>query len=126
MCTSLLQEMERIAMPLSFFSTVNQTVRQSNESIQTLIANCPYEEPVKAALDSLVQLIKRLSDRDSPYPVIKAMIVNFERRVMQNNLLSPEGREIALKAASVARYSIYYWMNTLQPRLRRRPLSLKT
>jgi len=34
---------------------------------------------------------------------------------MKNNLLSPEGREIALKAASVARYSIYYWMNTLQP-----------
>jgi hypothetical protein len=107
--------MERIAMPLSFFSTVNQTVRQSNESIETLIANCPYEEPVKAALDSLVQLIKRLSDSDSPYPVIKAMIVDFESRVMQNNLLSPEGREIALKAASVARYSIYYWMNTLQP-----------
>ena len=109
------REMERVEPPLSFFSTVNQTVRQSNESIETLIANCPYEEPVKAALDSLVQLIKRLSDRDSPYPVIKAMIVNFERRVMKNNLLSPEGREIALKAASVARYSIYYWMNTLQP-----------
>lgn len=109
------REMERIAMPLSFFSTVNQTVRQSNERIETLIANCPYEEPVKAALDSLVQLIKRLSDNNSPYPVIKTMIVDFESRVMQNSLLNPEGSEIVLKAASVARYSIYYWINTLQP-----------
>ena len=109
------REMQRIEPPVSFFSTVNQTVRQSNESIETLIANCPYEEPVKAALDSLVQLIKRLSESNSPYPVIKAMIVDFESRVMQNSLLNPEGREIALKAALIARYSIYYWINTLQP-----------
>ena len=54
------REMKRIEPPVSFFSTVNHTVRQSNENIETLITNCPYEEPVKAALDSLVQLIKRL------------------------------------------------------------------
>lgn len=109
------REMQRIEPPLSYFSTVKQTVRQSKENIEALIANCPYEEPVKAALDSLVQLIRRLSDSNSPYPVIKAMIVDFESRVMQNNLLNPEGREIALKAASVARYSIYYWINAHQP-----------
>jgi len=109
------RETKRIEPPASFFLTVNHTVRQSNENIENLIAICPYEEPVKAALDSLVRLIKRLSESDSPYPVIKAMIVDFESGVMQNNLLNPEGREIALKAASVARFSIYYWMNTLQP-----------
>jgi hypothetical protein len=109
------RETKRIEPPISFFLTVNQAVRQSNENIEILIANCPYEEPLKAALDSLVQLIKRLSESNSPYPVIKAMIVDFESRIMQNNLLNPEGREIALKAASVARFSIYYWMNTLQP-----------
>lgn len=106
---------QRPEPPVSLFITVEQTVQQSNESIENLIANCPYEEPVKAALDSLVQLIKRLSDNDSPYPVIKSTIIDYERRVMQNDLLTSEGRSIALKAASVARYSIYYWINTLPP-----------
>lgn len=106
---------QRPAPPASLFITVEQTVRQSNESIENLIANCPYEEPVKAALDSLVQLIKRLSDNESSYPVIKATIMDYERRIMQNELLTTEGRGIALKAASVARYSIYYWINTLPP-----------
>lgn len=77
------RETKRIEPPASFFLTVTHTVRQSNENIETLIANCPYEEPVKAALDSLAQLIKRLSKSNSPYPVIKAMIVDFESRIMQ-------------------------------------------
>lgn len=109
------RENQRSEPPILLFSTVKQTVRQSNESIENLIENCPYEEPVKAALDTLVQLIKRLSESDSPYPVIKAAIMDFERKVMQNDLLTTKGRGIALKTASVARYSIYYWINTLQP-----------
>ncbi|SDW50355.1 hypothetical protein SAMN05444410_103140 [Hydrobacter penzbergensis] len=109
------REMQWPEPSVSFFSTVEQTVNQSNESIENLIANCPYEKPLKAALDSLAHLIKGLSDSDSPYPVIKAAIVDFERTVMQDKQLTPEGRAIALKAASVARYSIYYWINTLQP-----------
>ncbi|OJW77762.1 MAG: hypothetical protein BGO69_02005 [Bacteroidetes bacterium 46-16] len=109
------RENQRPEPPASLFITVEQTVRQSNESIENLIANCPYEEPVKAALDSLVQLIKRLSDNASPYPVIKATIMDYEHRIMQNDLLTPDGRGIVLKAASVARYSIYYWINALPP-----------
>lgn len=41
--------------------------------------------------------------------------MDYERRIMQNDMLTPEGRGIALKAASVARYSIYYWIDTLPP-----------
>ena len=101
--------------PASLFITVEQTVRQSNESIENLIADCPYEEPVKAALDSLVQLTKRLSDNESPYPVIKTTIMDYERRIMQNALLPPEGRRIVLKAPSVARSPVYYWITPLPP-----------
>lgn len=109
------REMQRPEPPASLFTTVGETVRQSNENIENLIAHAPYEEPVKAALDSLVQLIKQLSDSNSPFSVIKAAITDFESRVMQNALLTDEGRAIALKTASVARFSIYYWINTLQP-----------
>jgi hypothetical protein len=109
------REVRSLELPASLFEAVSRTVDRSNTDIVRLIADCPYDEPVKAVLDSLVQLVKQLSDSDSPYPVIKATIMDFENSVMQNDRLTPEDREIALKATSVARFSIYYWISTLQP-----------
>lgn len=68
-----------VELPASYFETVSQTVNKSNSSIEGLIATCPYEDPVKEALNLLVQLLKRLSDDDSSYPEIKTAIVDFEQ-----------------------------------------------
>ncbi|MGN6602529.1 MAG: hypothetical protein ACTHK8_08750 [Ginsengibacter sp.] len=119
------REVWGLELPASLFKTVSQTVDKSNTDIVNLIADCPYDEPVKAVLDSLVQLVKQLSDSNSPYPVIKSTIVDFENGIMQNDRLTPDGRAIALKAASVARYSIYYWINTLQPPVSSAPFKFK-
>jgi len=102
-------------LPLSLFDNVTQTVEKSNEDIDGLIAACPYDDPVKEALHLLIQLLKRLSDEDGDYHVIKSSIVDFERTVSQDNRLTDEGRAVILKTTSVARYSIYYWINYNKP-----------
>ncbi len=98
-------------VPMSFFSTVKQTVEDSGNDLRNVIINCPYSDPAKAALDSLVRIVKRLSDDSSEYNAIKDAITSFENWVMQDIKLDHEGRQIILKTASVARYSIYYWIN---------------
>lgn len=102
-------------LPLSLFDDIGQIVEASSADIDGLIAACPYENPVKEALHLLVHLLKRLSDEDRDYPVIKASIMDFERTVMLDNRLNNEGRAIIFKTTSVARYSIYYWINYNKP-----------
>lgn len=104
-----------VELPASYFETVSQTVDMSNSNIEGLIEACPYEDPVKEALNLLVQLLKRLSDDDSSYPEIKTAIVDFEQNILQSDRLTKEGRAIVLKTTAVARYSICYWIGISQP-----------
>lgn len=108
-------ERQGIDLPASYFETVGQTVDRSNNSIEELITTCPYEEPVKEALNVLVRLLKRLSDNDSDYPEIKVAITDFEHDILQSDRLTDEGRAIVLKTTAVARYSIYYWIGISTP-----------
>ncbi len=102
-------------IPVSFLSTVKQTVNDRDNDFSNVIANCPYTAPVKAALDSLIKMVQRLSDDSSGYGAIKGVITGFENRIIQDIRFNEKDREIILKAASVARYSIYYWMNVNPP-----------
>lgn len=104
-----------LAIPVSFFLTVKQIVDDRVNDFSNVITNCAYADPVKAALDSLVKIVKRLSDDSSGYGAIKAAITDFEKRVMQDVRFNENDRQIILKTASVARYSIYYWMNVNPP-----------
>jgi hypothetical protein len=104
-----------VQLPTSYFETVSQTVDMSNSNIEGLIEACPYEDPVKEALNLFVKLLKRLSDDDSSYPQIKTAIVDFEQNILQSDKLTREGRAIVLKTTAVARYSIYYWIGISQP-----------
>ncbi len=102
-------------IPISFFETVTQTVDKSRKDMDGLITSCPYDEPVKEALRALMQLLKQLSDSDSDYNTIKAAIMDFEQHIMQNSQIAEAGKATILKATSVARYSIYYWINYNKP-----------
>jgi len=98
-------------LPASSFTTVSRTVDESNADIQNVITGCSYDEIVKLKLESLIQMIHKLSDNKSTYPVIKTAITGFENGVMQDKLLSAEDSEAILKVTSIARFSIYYWMD---------------
>lgn len=100
-------------IPVSFFSTVKQTVNDRDNDFSNVIASCPYTDPVKATLDSLVKIVNKLSDDSSGYNAIKDVITGFENRVIQDIGFNEKDRQIILKTASVARYSIYYWMNII-------------
>lgn len=102
-------------IPASFFSSVKQTVDDRDNDFRNVIASCPYTDPVKTALDSLIKIVKRLSDDSSGYNAIKDVITGFENRVIQDVRFNENDRQIILKAASVARYSIYYWINVSPP-----------
>jgi hypothetical protein len=107
------REEQGFEVPESFFSTVRQTVNDKESNFRNVIANCSYTDHVKAALDSLMAMLKRLSDEGSDYNAIKGCITAFEDNVIQHISLAEQTRAIILKTASVARYSIYYWINIL-------------
>ncbi|OJW80300.1 MAG: hypothetical protein BGO69_05580 [Bacteroidetes bacterium 46-16] len=102
-------------IPASLFETVSQTVDKSSNDMEGLITSCPYEEPVKEALRTLMQMLKQLSDSDSDYATIKASIMAFEERIMQNSQIAEEGKAVILRTTSVARYSVFYWINYNKP-----------
>ena len=106
------RETNRVELPVAFFATVGQTVRQSHENIRALISGCTYEEPVKAWLVELVNLVQSLSETDNRYRVIWETLAGFEKRVMQDASITTAGRKTVLQASSVARYSTFYWINS--------------
>ena len=107
------REEQGVEVPESFFSTVRQTIDDRENDFRHVIATCPYPEHVKAALDSLIAMLKRMSDEGTDYTAIKGSITAFEDNVMRDISLAETDRAIILKTASVARYSIYYWINIL-------------
>ncbi len=106
---------QSLEIPVPFSSTVKQTVDDRDNDFSNVIANCPYTDTVKAALDSLIKIVKRLSNDSSGYNAIKDVITGFENGITQDIRFSEKDCQIILKAASVARYSIYYWMNINPP-----------
>lgn len=103
-----------IDLPATFFATVSSTVNKSRADIQNIIAGCSYDQMLKLKLDSLMQIINKLSDDNSRYSVIKTAIAGFENEIMLDKLLSAEDSEAILKITSIARFSIYYWMNVFK------------
>ena len=107
------REERGLEVPEAFFSTVKQTIDDRENDFRHVIATCPYPGHVKAALDSLIAMLKRLSDNGSDYNAIKGSITAFEDNIILDVSLVETDRAIILKTASVARYSIYYWINIL-------------
>lgn len=114
-----------VDLPASSFATVSSTVDESNTDIQDVIAGSSYNEMVKLKLDSLLRMINKFSDDNTSYPAIKKAIGDFENGVIQDNLLPSEDSEAILRITSIARFSIYYWMNVFKEPFQGTAFSIK-
>lgn len=114
-----------VDLPATFFATVSSTVNKSRADIQNVIAGCSYDQMVKLKLDSLLRMINEFSDDNISYPAIKNAIGDFENGVIQDNLLPSEDSEAILRITSIARFSIYYWMDVFKEPLQGTAFSIK-
>jgi len=112
-CIVQFDSAEKLVPPNSIISSVPQTVADQPNSFSNVINNSPYSTQAKALLDSLFITVEENASKTS-YAAIKAPIIAFENQVSKNATLNSADKEVLLQAASVARYSVYYWMITNQ------------
>ncbi len=95
----------------SSFEQVRWVINDAGNDYANVINSIPYSENAKARLTELLQLVKELyANPDVDFSGIKAGVMQFEVRIIEDNSFSPEEKKIILEACSVARYSAYYWM----------------
>lgn len=95
------------------FNKVPQVVMDASSDIYDFIDRSKWSDSVKTRL---AHLIKILVDNDScTYACLKNKVRDFEEDVVQSTLTVSD-KEVVLKAASIARYSAYRWMQ--RPELR--------
>lgn len=99
-------------------SMPRQQLKQNLELLKPIISNEDsfLNETIKSALllksyRTLKQSVDELHNDGSSYEEIKSCIMKYESEVVDNRQLSEEERTLLLKTASLARYSIYYWMH---------------
>lgn len=71
-----------------------------------------HSEPLLKSYEKFKKDVDELYDRNSNYNDLKDYIIRYESEVNTDATMSKEERTLLLKTASVARYSIYYWMHT--------------
>lgn len=100
-------------LPERHLDRIPQVVMDASSDISGFINRSKWSDPVKTRLAQLIQI---LVDSDScTYPCLKNKIKSFEEGVWQSALPATD-KEVLLKAASVARYSGYRWIQ--RPALR--------
>ncbi|MCH5687922.1 hypothetical protein LWM68_28855 [Niabella sp. W65] len=103
-------------------SLPRQQLKQNLELMKPIISNQDsfLKETIKSttlleSYETLKQSVDTLYNSGSSYEEIKSYIVKYESEVVDNRQLSEEERTLLLKTASLARYSIYYWMHFMVP-----------
>jgi len=105
------------------FSLVPMVVGDKRNDFRNIIAQCNYSSYTKIMMDSLIRVVKDAAiNTEADYAAIKSVITNFEQPLLNNEHLSNYERQTLLSITSVARYSIYYW---LQLEAAKQGLSLK-
>lgn len=84
-------------------------VRDSN--FKSAIGNMPYSPHAKSLMDSLWCIVKRNAlNVNADYNSIREPILSFENLVIMDKDLTGKETQVLLVACSVARYSVFYWM----------------
>ncbi|WP_018629622.1 hypothetical protein [Niabella aurantiaca] len=97
------------------FNEIPQIVVDASADIYGFIDRSQWSDAVKTKLVQLIQILVDEGDDSCTYACLKNKVKDFEEEVLQTNL-SAIDKEVILKAASVARYSGYRWMQ--RPELR--------
>jgi len=102
-----------LSLPELPLTTVPQLIKENQNNFFAVINRLPFSNRVKFLVDSLFKVVDENASPDTAgYNSIKASIIGFENNILKDNSLSDIDKRQLLGAASVARYSVYYWLET--------------
>lgn len=96
-------------LPERHLDKIPQVVTDAATDIYGFIEGSRWSDSVKARLAHLIKVMEDISTDSCTYPELKKAIQCFEEEVLRSDLPGPD-KEALLKAASIARYSGYRWM----------------
>jgi len=100
-------------LPVRSLATIPKLIKESENNFYAVINRLPFSDRAKFLTDSLLKVVDEKSSSDSAgYSSIKASIIGFENNILKDNSLSNIDKKELLGAASIARYSVYYWLET--------------
>ncbi|WP_460687317.1 hypothetical protein [Niabella aquatica] len=101
-------------LPEQHLNPIPQVVTEAATDIHRFINASRWSDSAKAKLILLIKVITDASTDSCTYPKLKKAIKSFEQDVLRSDMRGAD-KEAILKAASIARYSGYRWIQ--QPEL---------